>query len=210
MSQLRRVAAAAALLCAMPFASAAVLTFNDLPAGTAFFTSNYQGFQFGTNAAATNAFFYSNAATVNYMPFGGTGNFVAVDYQIYDNNNPYQGTTAASLSGPQQLITNTTPFRFDGAYFSGSDSIGFKLYVGNTVVFTTVTPTPVTPGTTALVPSGYAGFVTGVEIFGRQGFYAMDNFTYTLVPEPQTYALMAAGLLAVGGLARRRSGSRAG
>jgi len=41
-------------------------------------------------------------------------------------------------------------------------------------------------------------------IVGRQGYYAMDNFTYAPIPEPGTYGLMALGLLGVAAAARRR------
>lgn len=206
MFQFRRIAAAAALVGAMPFASAAVLTFDDL-SGSSFFTSNYQGFQFGTNSAATNAFFYTND-TSTYPALSGS-TFVAVDFSLYNNANFYQGTTAASLAGAQQLITSATPFVFNGASFAGSgragETIGYRLYVGNSVVFTTATPVALSL-TYTQVDSGYSGLVTGVEIFGHQGYYAMDNFTYnvTAVPEPGTYALMVAGLAAVGGVAARR------
>ena len=202
-----RIAATTALIVAMPAASADVLTFNDL-SGLAFFTSDYQGFRFGTNSTSTNAFFHSDDNTV-YPAFGGVGSYVAVDPALYNNSNFYQGTTSASLAGPLQLITSATPFQFQSAFFAGSgrvETIGYRLYVGNAVVFNS-TPVAVNLAYTE-VSSGYAGLITGVEIFGHQGFYALDNFTYSrsvaAVPEPATFTLVFAGLAAASGAAVRR------
>ena len=203
-----RTAATTALILATLPASADVLTFNDL-SGLAFFTSDYQGFRFGTNSASTNAFFYSNDQSV-YPAFGGVGSYVAVDPALYNNSNFFQGTTSATLAGPLQLITSATPFQFQSAFLAGSgrpETIGYKLYAGSTLVFTS-TPVAVNLNYTE-VSSGYAGFITGVEIFGHQGYYALDNFTYSrsvvsAVPEPATFTLVFAGLAAAGGAAVRR------
>jgi hypothetical protein len=56
------------------------------------------------------------------------------------------------------------------------------------------------------VASGYTGPVTGVVVNGIKQYYAMDDFTVnTPVPEVQSYALMLAGLAAVGAAVRRRT-----
>lgn len=50
-----------------------------------------------------------------------------------------------------------------------------------------------------------SGTILGPQLFGHHyGAYA-GGFTVTPVPEPETYALLLAGLLAVGYVARRRS-----
>nr|WP_140625945.1 FxDxF family PEP-CTERM protein [Methylibium rhizosphaerae] len=50
-----------------------------------------------------------------------------------------------------------------------------------------------------------SGLITGPKVYGHHyGAYA-GGFNVTPVPEPETYALLLAGLLAVGYVARRRS-----
>lgn len=193
--KLNKLAAAISLVCVLPMASATVLSFDDL-SGTNFFTSTYKGFNFGDNSPATNPWFYSDQASPFYTPKSGT-HFVATDFTLYDSTNPAQAT---------QAITSATAFKFDGAWFSGGDQIQYQLYSGSSLVYTS-TPSATLTSTPMFVASGYTPLVTGVVVIGRQGFYGMDDFTYNTVaavPEPSTYALLAAGLLAVGYVARRR------
>jgi hypothetical protein len=49
-------------------------------------------------------------------------------------------------------------------------------------------------------------FITaGAELGGRRAVVALDNLTLASVPEPATVVLVGAGVLLVGGLARRRA-----
>jgi hypothetical protein len=50
----------------------------------------------------------------------------------------------------------------------------------------------------------FAGTAHSVAFSGNANSIAFDNITITAVPEPETYAMMMAGLLAIGFLARRR------
>jgi hypothetical protein len=43
--------------------------------------------------------------------------------------------------------------------------------------------------TPTFLASGYSGLVNSIGIVGNKGFFAMDDFTYHLVPEPSTLAL---------------------
>jgi hypothetical protein len=185
-------------------AHADVLNFDDLP-GLNFFTSNYNGFTFGDNLIATNPWFWTNSTTPFYVPNSGTG-MVATDFQLYNNTNPFEAT---------QPIYNPTPFQFQGAYFTGGDPdrIRYQLYTGVqttpgslnglTLVYTSP-DSAVLSSTPTFVSNAYTGFITAVVIVSRQGFYAMDDFTYAPVPEPATYGMLLAGLAAVGAVARRR------
>ncbi len=198
-----KAAVAAAMVVGGVSAQAAVLDF-EIP-GFNFFTSNYQGFSFGDNSLATNPWFYTNASTSFYVPNSGTG-FVATDFQLYNNSNPAEAT---------QPIYNPTAFNFQGAYFSGGppDTITYRLYsgvqtipgsvAGMSLVYTSPASAALT-STPTFIASTYSGFVNAVVIVTRQGFYAMDDFTYAPVPEPATYGMLLAGLAAVGVVARRR------
>jgi hypothetical protein len=185
------VAVVAAAALAIPVgASASVLTFDDL-AGSAFFGSAYHGFNFGTDNTQTTAWFYTDASGTTYQPHSGAS-YVGTDYSLY---------SGAQLE-PTQAITSATSFIFNGAWFSGGDSIEYALYDGAQLVYTSAAPAQLT-ATSQYVASGYAGLVTGVVILGKQGYYAMDDFTYneaapaSAVPEPGNLALALAGLMAM-------------
>ncbi len=194
--------AVAALLASMSTieqASAELLTFDDLGAGPAFFTSNYQGFQFGTNNIADTAWFHSTETSPFYRPRSGSG-YIATDFQLYNDG----------LYDPTQAISRSNAFIFDGAYCSGDSSIGYQLLAGNTVVYTS-TPSAALTSTPAFVASGYTGFVNSVVIYGQQGFYVLDDFTFRnvatttpAVPEPSTWLMMLTGFGLVAGAARYR------
>jgi hypothetical protein len=203
-NKLSQFIAAVAIAASASGTHAAVLTFDDL-AGTNFFTASYNGFRFGDLSIATNPWFWTNTPTVNYQPLSGTG-FLATDFQLY---------TGASFEATQPIY-NPTPFFFQGAWFSANaDALFYRLYTGVqttpgslsglTLVYTSAL-SPLLTVAPSFVSSGYAGAVTAVVIVGRQGYYAMDNFTYAPVPEPSTYGLMALGLLGVAAAARRKLG----
>lgn len=52
---------------------------------------------------------------------------------------------------------------------------------------------------------GYTG-VTSFSLVQNAPYFQIDNIVTTPIPEPETYALMMAGLLAVAGAVRRRGG----
>lgn len=192
---LRNFCILASVLAATVPAKAAVLTFDDLT-GIQFFTSNYSGFQFGTNDIATTAWFHTDEISPSYSAYSLT-QFIGTDSQLYDSSNPYQAT---------QSITRATAFVFDGAYFSGSEPVGYQLLLNGALVFTTAPSSQLT-NTPIFVASGYAGAVDEVIVFGPQGFYGLDDFTYHAVsgvPEPATWAMMVLGFAGLGFLAYRR------
>jgi len=204
LNYLGKTVLAVAAVCSVGSARAAVLTFDDLPGlGPSFFQSNYNGFKFGTNLLATTAWFYTAEVSTFYSPKSGT-KFVATDDSLYDPTNLFEAT---------QSISNTTAFTFDGAWFSGAgltgpgDQVRYELYLGGILQHTSANSSPLAFAP-IFVASGYAGFVDSVVIVGRQGFYAMDDFTYNSrlnVPEPATYGLVAVALLAAGVARRRRT-----
>lgn len=190
----RKLALAAVIGCIGTAGHAAVYTFEELPVGLAFFTSNYQGFRFGDNSAVTNPWFYTSFSTADYQPSSGRI-FAATDYRLY----------SGGLWDETQPITNATAFKFDGAWFSGGDQVRYKLFNDGVLVHTSDVSAMLS-GTPVWVPSGYDRFVNSVVVVGRQGFFAMDDFTATPVPEASSLAMFAAGLLTLGAFMRRRAG----
>ena len=193
---LNRILASAVLAVVVPAASASVLTFEDL-AGLAFFTQDYQGFQFGTNNVSTTAWFHTDQVISGYAAHSGT-HYVATDFQLY----------SGGLSDPTQPISSATPFIFDGAWFSGEGgTIAYQLFSGSSLVYTSAPSSALTSAST-FVNSGYSNSVTSVVILGHQGFYAMDDFTYSTVtaavPEPEILTMLAAGLAGLGATIRRK------
>jgi hypothetical protein len=194
-SFLRTAAAAAVLATLVPVASADVLTFDDLTNGPTFFTSDYNGFKFGTNNIADTAWFATDEIS-GFYPFKSASTVVSTDFGLYEPGNLHEAT---------QGITSAADFTFQGAWFGGFSTITYKLYNNGNLVHTSAESGPLSD-TSAFVPSGYAGLIDEVVIVGEQGYYVMDDFTYNTppVPEPGTVALMLVGLAAVGSVVRRR------
>jgi PEP-CTERM motif len=180
-------------------AESAVITFEDLNPSTSSFDSMpspYKGFTF------TNWFY---GPDLLYRPASGVIDLFT-DYA--DPNNP-----DARVITDNNAITATSPFIFDGATFSGYSGVTFQLYLGGNLVHTSMTLADAV-GPDAYLPtvlsSGYGLAVDTVKVSGVQGYYSMDDFSYhavtvAAIPEPGTYALMFAGLLAVGIAGRRRA-----
>lgn len=106
-------------------------------------------------------------------------------------------------------ISSATPFIFDGAMFSGDSGVTFELYLAGNLVHTSAT-LPDSSGTfyaPTLLASGYTGQVDTVKVRAVQGYYSMDDFAYhaaAVVPEPESYALLMAGLGLLAFVAKRR------
>ena len=193
----------AALAFAAVGAQAAVLTFEDVPNATGrhFFLADYNGFRFGDNLLATNHWFYTDQVTPFYTPKSPT-HFIATDFQLF-NGAPFDAA---------QSITSTVDFVFDGAWFSGEGQIQYRLFNNGVLVHTSAVSGVLNDTTPIAVNSGFTGLVDEVVVLGKQGFYAMDDFTYNtgrslVVPEPTSLALvLLAGALGMG-VTRRRFGA---
>lgn len=177
-------------------AQAEIISFENLGPGAQFILSTENGFDFGTNNIFDTAWFYSDQANGAYQPHSGS-TFLATDASSYSG----QSYEAA------QAITRSTPFIFDGAYFSGATDIGYELYLGSKLVFTSRTASKVSSSAT-FIASGYSGAADSVVIMGKQGFFALDDFTYhdvvTPLPEPTSWLLLIMGFGAIGAMLRRR------
>lgn len=192
---LRAAAAAAALSTLAPVVSAEVLSFDDMTNGPTFFTSDYQGFKFGTNNMATTAWFSNDEISASY-PFKSASTVVGTDFSLY---------TPGNLAEAAQGITRALDFTFQGAWFGGFSQIQFRLYNDGKLVHTSAMSGEL-GSQSAFVASGYAGLIDEVVIVGEQGYFVMDDFTYSTpaVPEPESYAMMLLGLATLGAMVRRR------
>lgn len=204
--------AAVALAAFSVSANALVVDFES-PGPSAFVTTTLQGFAFGN----------LNIATTNWF----------TDTEVSQGATFYQAQSGTKLAfhvnAPTQLFilqdsdpitrTDALPFTFDGAWFSGTEvqsnpvQVSYKLYNDavdpiNPVHQSALTSLPLTDGPALFVASGWTEPITRIVIYGHSGYYGMDDFTATPVPEPATYALLLAGMGVVGFAARRRAQQR--
>lgn len=101
------------------------------------------------------------------------------------------GGPAAVFGGPLTKVSTTTVPGYTGGYYDGNDSV----LVGSFSTFS------FTGGSLALS----AGGGTFSSILGQAQNELRYGLIATPVPEPETAALLLAGLLTLGSLARRRS-----
>ena len=171
-------------LAATPFASATVLTFDDIT------TDDFVGANYGGLDWSHGDWF---AFSGEQAPFTAHSGDVRITTSFTD-------TDANSIIGLGQGMT------FQGAWFAGYEdvSVTFQLYDHGQLVATSATLA--TAATPAWLGSGYAGLVDEVVVSSAtQGAFVMDDFTFApAVPEPATTALMAAGLLTLAATAIRR------
>lgn len=178
------VGALASLASLAPVASATVLTFDDLADG--YLPTNYGGLNWALEGWT--------AFSTEQSPFTAHSGAGRIATQ-------WGGDDVAATIG---LIKPTV---FQGAYFAGltGAEVSFKLYLGGNLVASSSLLNPT--ATPTFLSSGYKGLVDTVVVSSRDhAGFVMDDFTFTAaVPEPESYALMLAGLGLMGAVARRRA-----
>lgn len=193
-SIIRNFAVGAAIALCAPFASAAVLNFDDIvgPDGFAAVPGNYGGLDW--SASGLNVF---TAEGAPFTPHSGLG----------------QVTTDWIDGGPlASTIRFLAPTVFNGAWFSGYEdsSVRFDLYFGGQLVASSAALQ--LSSTSAFLDAGWDGAIDSVVVrTGAQGSYAMDDFTFVdaaQVPEPGVPALLLAGVGGLLVLRRKQQGPR--
>jgi PEP-CTERM motif len=146
----------------------------------------------------------------------------------FDSPTTLSGSFAASATGSNTFLLDLS--FLSGSYTNiqmlSSINAGFTGGSGYDVTSVTIDGNPYTPvvnfsspgffgadlwvGTAALSAAAHTIVVTGNWIGGDVpvGFTGSLSLTAQPVPEPESYALMLAGLAAIGGLVRRRGLSR--
>ncbi|WP_326543229.1 PEP-CTERM sorting domain-containing protein [Pseudorhodoferax sp.] len=187
-SILRGVLAGTALALCTSFASAAVLSFDDIagPDGYETVPTNYGGVDWSSAGWSVLTF-----DEPSYPARSGAGRV----------------TTGFGSDDAASVIRFLAPTVFNGAWFSGFGdvSVRFDLFAGGLLVASS--ETLMLSGTPTYLDAGWGGAIDAITVSSNgHALFGMDDFSFedvSEVPEPATLALVLAGL-GMAGIARRR------
>ncbi len=137
---------------------------------------------------------------ITARPVGSTDNFWSV------------GTSPATQTGPG-VATFTVPLTYYGFLWGSADQYNtVEFYSGATMVGAFTPPPPANGNQAAsMYFNAYAGAgqqFTRIEFYSTGNAFETDNHAVIAVPEPETYAMLLAGLGLIGTIARRRNKSK--
>jgi hypothetical protein len=212
------LAATAALLVGTSGAHALVLDFEDRPVVQTYLDV-YSIFDFSPNGGTAVSNWFSTGEVLGGY-YGGATPTIRLATPCGTNALP--PTAACGTAGVMSdKVTASVPFTFNSVFMAGSDPAGpddpnsLPLAVTLTLYDSTNSVVAIEPFSvnTGFGPSvqfdfAYTGLITGFAVTSKQGFYALDNFNITPVPEAGTLAMMLGGLAAVGAFARRRTAAK--
>lgn len=171
-------------------------------------TLTFDAFTGSMNARTYGGFTWSNFSVIN----------AATSNSGY-HNDMISGTNVAynSFANPA-TFRRTTPFILNNAYFVGAWNDGLSIHVVGTGTGTTTYTKDFVVNSTAAsnivfnwsgltsVRISSSGGTPHVGYSGAGAHFGMDNLTVNAapVPEPETYAMLLAGLALVGAIAHRR------
>jgi hypothetical protein len=194
MNKSSRIAAAVATLLAAGAANALTVLSDDFEANTTGLNATPIGWTVsdGTVDIIGNGFFDFVPANGKYIDMDGSTSNAGVLSRSVElmAGTPY--VLSFDLAGNRR---NAAPEQVNVMFGSAAGSWSLAQSDGFTTY--SLALTPLTSGTFTLSFAGVGGDNIGM---------LLDNVSVTAVPEPQTYAMLALGLLAIGAAVRRRQG----
>ena len=192
----------ASLLAATSMSNAFAVAITSLPDGTLLNMATLNYFGTGPQALDSNTVWTSDTANSVYGYTNGYG---------FANNGYWSGVPMVGVNSSG----NTMTFTFTQAVVAFGGFMNFAPGYGNAVIAAYDTngsmldSTTLTFNTNGTSNSGeFHGFrqnTASIKTFTMSGSYiGGSNFAVVAVPEPETYAMMLAGLAGLGFMARRR------